>query len=167
LIVNHDADTFGLSIVAGLREAPVFEVIEDNTISNIELISQIEQGKYLIGIIIRSNSTRQIKQSIKEKIQSQFPVEKIGELFEKDNTISGLAKVEIYFDPILKTSYKQSILGALKQFSAMVEAKLMFEIYSGLFEELIDIELKPGPGFTNLVVFDVKICIKWRKYYHS
>jgi|AntAceMinimDraft_17_1070374.scaffolds.fasta_scaffold78270_1 ABC-2 type transport system permease protein len=156
LIVNHDADTFGLSIVAGLREAPVFEVIEDNTISNIELISQIEQGKYLIGIIIRSNSTRQIKQSIKEKIQSQFPVEKIGELFEKDNTISGLAKVEIYFDPILKTSYKQSILGALKQFSAMVEAKLMFEIYSGLFEELIDIELKPGPGFTNLVVFDEK-----------
>ena len=156
LIINHDADTFGLNIVAGLIEAPVFEVVENENITDSELISQIEQGKYLIGIIINSNSTNQIKQSIKEKIQNQFPKEEVGELFEMDSTVSGQPKVEIYFDPILKTSYKQSILGALKQFSAMVEAKLMFEIYSGLFEDLIDIKLKPTESFNNLVFFDEK-----------
>ena len=156
LIINHDADTFGLNIVEGLKNAAFFKVVESKEITDSELVAQIEQGKYLIGIIIRENSTGQIKQSIKEKIQNQFSEEDVGELFEMDSTVSGIPKVEIYFDPILKTSYKQSILGALKQFSALVETKLMFEIYSGLFEDLIDIELKPTTSFNNLVFFDEK-----------
>lgn len=156
LIINHDADTFGINIVEGLKNAPVFDVKEELNISDKDLITQIEQGKYLIGIIIRNNSTLQIKQSIKEKIQSQFPEEEVGKLFELDNMKSDQAKVEIYFDPVLKASYKQSILGALKQFSAMIEAKLMFEIYSQLFEDLIDIRLKPSEGFSDLVLFDEK-----------
>lgn len=156
LIVNHDADTFGLSIVSGLMLASVFDVYEDSSIRDNELISQIEQGNYLIGIIINSNSTNQIRQSIKEKIQSQFPEEEVGTLFEMNNSTEGNPKVEIYFDPILKTSYKQSILGALKQFSAQVEAKLMFDIYSRLFEDLIDIKLKSTVDFNNLVFFDEK-----------
>lgn len=156
LIINHDADTFGLNIVAGLKSTTFFEVIEGEGITDSELVTQIEQGKYLIGIIINSNSTRQIKKSIKEKIQSQFLEEEVGQLFEIDSMVGGKPKVEIYFDPILKTSYKQSILGALKQFSAMVEAKLMFEIYSELFEDLIDIKLKPVESFSNFVFFDEK-----------
>ncbi len=156
LIINHDADTFGINIVNGLKKAAVFEVSENNNITDNELVSQVEQGNYLIGIIIRRNSTDQIKQSIKKKIQSQFPVEEVGNLFEMDSSINGQPKVEIYFDPILKASYKQSILGALKQFSAMVEAKLMFEIYSNLFEELIDVKLTPTDSFSNLVFFDEK-----------
>ena len=156
LIINHDADTFGINIVDGLKNAAIFNVSDIESITDSDLVSQVEQGNYLIGIIIRGNSTNQIKQSIKKKIQSQFPVEEVGNLFEFDSANSGQPKIEIYFDPILKSSYKQSILGALKQFSAMVEAKLMFEIYSGLFEELIDVKLKPTDSFSNLVFFDEK-----------
>lgn len=155
LIINHDADTFGLNIVDGLQKAKFFKLTEDKNLTKKELITQIENGDYLIGIIINKNSTAQIRHSIKQKIQSQFP-EKVGELFENNETISGQPKVEIYFDPVLKSSYKQSILGALRQFSAMVEAKLMFEIYSGLFDDLLELELKPGNDFENLVIFDEK-----------
>jgi len=156
LIINHDADTFGINIVDGLKNAAIFNVSDIESITDSDLVSQVEQGNYLIGIIIRGNSTNQIKQSIKKKIQSQFPVEEVGNLFKFDSANSGQPKIEIYFDPILKSSYKQSILGALKQFSAMVEAKLMFEIYSGLFEELIDVKLKSTDSFSNLVFFDEK-----------
>jgi ABC-2 type transport system permease protein len=155
LIINHDADTFGLNIVDGLQNAKFFKLTQNNKLSKSELVNKIEQGDYLIGIVINKNSTTQIRHSIKEKIQNQFP-EEVGELFENKEIISGQPKVEIYFDPVLKSSYKQSILGALKQFSAIVEAKLMFEIYSGLFDNLLDMELKPGTGFENLVVFDEK-----------
>jgi len=134
LVINHDADTFGINIVAGLKKASVFKVSDFDSISDDELVSQVEQGNYLIGIIIRKNSTNQIKQSIKKKIQSQFPIEEVGNLFEMDSLIKGQPKVEIYFDPILKA----------------------FEIYSNLFEELIDIKLKPTDSFSNLVYFDEK-----------
>lgn len=156
LIVNYDADTFGLDIVKGLQETDFFKVTEDKNLSKDELEKQIKQGNYLIGIIINKNSTNLIKNSIKQKIQSQFPEEEVGPLFEMDSSFLSQAKVEIFFDPVLKNSYKQSILGVLKQFSAMVEAKLMFEIYSGLFDELLGIELKPTDSFNNLVFFDEK-----------
>ncbi len=155
LIVNHDADTFGINIVKGLNSANFFKVSEDNNLSKKELEKQIEKGNYLIGIIINENSTNLIKNSIKQKIQSQFP-EEVGELFEIDGNKTDQVKVEIFFDPVLKNSYKQSIMGALKQFSAMVEAKLMFEIYSSLFDELLEIELKPTENFSQLVFFDEK-----------
>lgn len=156
LIVNHDADTFGINIVKGLKGTTFFKVTVGEGISENELEEQIEKGNYLIGIIINDNSTNLIKNSIKQKIQQQFPEEEVGQLFEIDSTVTGQAKVEIFFDPVLKNSYKQSILGVLKQFSAMVEAKLMFEIYSGLFDELLEIELKPTDSFSNLVFFDEK-----------
>jgi len=155
LIVNHDADTFGINIVKGLKSANFFKVTEVKSLSNEDLEKQIEQGKYLIGIVINKNSTSLIKNSIKRKIQDQFPKD-VGELFELDENYTEQTKVEIFFDPVLKNSYKQSILGALRQFSAMVEAKLMFEIYSGLFDELLEIDLKPTDGFSNLVIFDEK-----------
>jgi len=155
LIVNHDADTFGINIVKGLTSTSFFKVSEDNKLSKVELEKQVEQGNYLIGIIINDNSTNLIKNSIKQKIQNQFP-EEVGELFEMDGNKTDQVKVEIFFDPVLKNSYKQSILGALKQFSSMVEAKLMFEIYSGLFDELLEIELKPTNKFDQLVFFDEK-----------
>lgn len=156
LIVNHDADTFGINIVKGLKSASFFKVSEDKNLSRDELENQIEQGKYLIGVIIYDNSTYLIKNSIKRKIQKQFPEDEVGQLFEMEDTVITQAKVQIFFDPVMKNSYKQSILGALKQFSAMVEAKLMFEIYSDLFDELLEIELKPTDDFNDLVVFDEK-----------
>lgn len=156
LVINHDADTFGINIVAGLKSSPVFKVDENNNITDSDLILEVEQGNYLIGIIIRKNSTNLIKQSIRKKIQSQFPEDEIGSLFGADIISDEQPRVEIYFDPILKSSYKQSIMGALKQFSAMVESSLIFDIYSNLFKELIDINLKPTGSFSNIVVFDEK-----------
>ncbi len=153
IIINHDADTFGINITEGLKKSAVFNVTE-SSLSDSELISQVEQGKFLIGIIINKNSTAQLVQSIKKTIQSQFPEDYAESFFELDSTKNSKAKVQIFFDPILKSSYKQSILGALKQYSSMVEAKLLFNIYSNLFKELIDIKLTPTIGFNNIVIFE-------------
>ena len=72
LVINHDADTFGLNIVDGLKNAKFFKLHQDNKITKEELIGKIEHGEYLIGIIINKNSTSQIRNSIKQKIQSQY-----------------------------------------------------------------------------------------------
>jgi ABC-2 type transport system permease protein len=155
LIMNHDADTFGINIVAGLKKSKFFNIREVDSLDVQEFIKRIESGEYLIGIIINKNATSQIKQGIKERIQKQFP-EELGELFASDDTISGQARLNIFFDPVLKNSYKQSILGSLKHFSALIEAKLMFGIYSSLFDDLLDIELKPSGSFDDIISFDEK-----------
>ncbi|NOY49642.1 MAG: ABC transporter permease [Chlorobi bacterium] len=155
LIINHDADTFGLKILEGLKSSKFFKITEVENIDKQDFVQKIEKGEYLIGIIINEDATRRIRQSIQLNIQQQFP-EEVGQLFEYEDNASGQARVEIIFDPILKSSYKQSILGSLKHFSAMVEARLMFEIYSGLFKDLLSIELKPTSSFDDIVNFDEK-----------
>jgi len=153
LIINHDADTFGINIVKGLNETKFFSVTENQNFRKEDLVKHIERGDFLIGIIINKNSTEQIRNSIKLKIQGQFPIE-LGELFDELPEEAVQPKVEIFFDPVLKNSYKQSILGSLRQFSAMVEANLLFNIYSDLFDDLLDIELKSGASFDDLVLFE-------------
>ncbi len=155
LIINHDADTFGLRILECMKSSKFFKITEIGNIGKQDLIQKIEKGDYLIGIFINENATKQIRQSIQVKIQGQFPDE-VGQLFEYEDSLPGQARVEIFFDPILKSSYKQSILGSLKHFSAMVEARLMFDIYSGLFKDLLDIELRPAGNFDDIVHFDEK-----------
>lgn len=155
LVMNHDADTFGINVVKGLKTSDFFKISEVENIDKEEFVQKIEQGDYLIGIIISKNSTNRIRRSIEENIQKQFP-EEVGPLFESNETTASKPKVEIFFDPVLKNSYKQSILGSLRHFSAIVEAQIMFEIYSGLFNNLLNIQLKPGGDFDNIIDFDEK-----------
>jgi len=155
LIMNHDADTFGINVVNGLKTSNFFKISEINDIEKDDFVEKIEDGDYLIGIIIRENSTNQIRRSIEENIQKQFPDE-MGQLFDSYEDEEAKPKVEIFFDPVLKNSYKQSILGSLRHYSAMVEAQIMFEIYSCLFKDMLNIELKQGGNFDNLISFDEK-----------
>lgn len=154
LIINYDADTFGIEIVNGLKNSKFFKVDELNSEepeAENKLKNQVESGDYQIGIIIRQNATTLLRNKIKENIQSQFPAEEEG-LFEVDSALSKqIAKVDIFFDPATKNSFKQTIISALRRFSAMVEAKVIFDIYSGMFRELLDIEMQRQNGFTELV----------------
>lgn len=153
LLVNHDADTFGLSIQEGLDKSKFFDLTVNNTLDKEELINNVSRGDYLIGIIINSNSTSAIRQQIKKNIQAQFPDE-VSEVFEADSIVYPKSKIEIFFDPVLKNSYKQSIMGSLKQFTSQLEAKLMFDIYAGLFNEMLNIELQDKGSFDELIVFE-------------
>jgi ABC-2 type transport system permease protein len=156
LIINYDADTFGIEIVSGLKKAKFFKVDElssEDPNSEINLKKQVESGEYQIGIVIRKNATALLRNKIKENIQNQFPEEEDG-LFVIDSTLSKhLAKVDIYFDPAIKNSFKQSVISALQRFSAMVEAHVIFDIYSEVFRDLLDIEMQKQNSFSELVEF--------------
>ena len=159
LVINYDQDTFGLSIVQGLKGASFFDVFEktDGTLPTETLLKQmVLEGNYRVGIIIHQGASKQLRLKIKKIIQDQFP-ESEGELFDQVyQSGQPLPSVEIYFDPITKVNFKHAVTGALREFSASVEAKMIFEIYSDLFVDLVDIQLKESQGFNNLVVFDEK-----------
>lgn len=156
LIINYDTDTFGIEIVEGLKKAKFFKVEElDKRESGVEneLKKKVESGEYQIGIVIQKYASKLLRNKIKENIQGQFPEEEEG-LFAIDSTLQNqMAKVDIYFDPAIKNSFKQTIISALRRFSAMVEAHIIFEIYSEVFRDLLDIEMQKQNSFNELVDF--------------
>jgi ABC-2 type transport system permease protein len=144
-------------VLNGLKNARFFSIEELNQNDKQAedfLKQQVESGKYQIGIIIHSNATQLLRNSIKTKIQNQFPKEE-GVLFQLDPALAdSSAKVEIFFDPATKNSFKQSVVGALRRYSSMVEAKIIFYTYAELFKDLLDIEMKNQENFSNLVQFE-------------
>lgn len=159
LVINYDQDTFGLRIVQGLKDASFFNVFEktDGNMPTEDILKQLVlEGNYRVGIIIHQGASEQLRLKIKKIIQDQFP-ESEGELFEEVYEPGQPSpNVEVYFDPVTKVNFKHAVTGALRQFSATVEAKMIFEIYSDLLIDLIDIKLNESPGFTEMVDFDEK-----------
>jgi len=157
LIINYDQDTFGLNVVKGLKEATFFDVheaVNGKIPSETELKQLVLTGKYRVGIIIHQNASDQLRLEIKKIIQDQFP-DSEGNLFDKIyEEGEPVPKVKVLFDPVTKVDFKHSVTSALREFSASVEAKMIFGIYAGLFNELTDIKLKETGGFSNLVHFD-------------
>ena len=141
VILNLDKDTFGDNIVIGLEESKFFNVTElkNNDIS--ELKRKVVNGEFQIGIVIKENATTLMKDRIRRNIVDILPPED-SLVFGELPAISNPAHVDMYFDPITKNSFKQSITSAIREFSSSVEAKVVFEVYSGLFHDLLGVELR-------------------------
>lgn len=154
IIINYDADTFGISVINGLKNSSYFEVFEriDGRIPyEKELRDLVVDGDYRVGIIIHKGASDLLRSKIKWEIQKQFPEDEADLFGSETLDQSYLPKVDIYFDPVTKTAFKQAILSALGEFSYAVEAKMVFAIYAELLVELVDIEIKPSDGFQNMV----------------
>ena len=158
LVLNYDLNSFGISIVNGLKEADNFEVFEKMLNENLNedlLKKHVAEGDFQFGLVIHENATEILENKIKFRIQKQFPEEE--SLFTIDKThLSVSPTIDIYFDPVIEDSYKQAISGSLRQLSSMIEADMLFGIYAELFDDLLDIQLKPTEGFHDMVAFNQK-----------
>lgn len=159
LVLNLDNDTFGINIVEGLKKSKFFKVTEQlvkDELAISKLKSKVAAGKFQIGIIINKHATNLLQNNIKYNIIQQLPKE--DQLVFGDDTIllKPASRIEIYFDPVTKNSFKQSIASALHEFSSSVEAKMMYDVYSSLFKDLLGMELKNNGDFKHLVEFETK-----------
>jgi len=153
LIINQDQDTFGITIVEGLKSSKFFSVTEEITdgdgISTLK--EKVRSGEFQIGIVIKEYSSELLRNNIKFNIVNLLPPE--DSLIFGNESISLMKNpgIDIYFDPITKNSFKQSITSALNQYSSGVESKIMFEVYSTLLKELLGMEMRNTSDFRNMV----------------
>ncbi len=154
IVLNNDEGVFGNNIVDGLTQSKFFEVTRFKENSVMALKKQVASGNYLIGIVIKKNATSSIRKNLNKDIYHQFPKE-ITEAISLDTTgADAVANVDVFFDPVLKNSFKQAILSALREFSSGVESQIIYDTYSSLFEELLGITMNPPQKQKRLVQFN-------------
>ena len=157
LVINCDQDTFGLNIVDGLKHSRFFEAIDSINglpLDELTLRSEVAAGNYQIGIVIRQEASTSIRNNMRYNMMQQLPEESSSAIESGALEHEPPAKVDVYFDPVTKNSFKQAIISALRQFSSMVEAKVMFGVYAGFINEMLEIQLKE-PEAPQLLV-DIK-----------
>jgi ABC-2 type transport system permease protein len=110
-------------------------------------------GNFRVGIIIREGTSDALRNKIRQEIEQQFPGDE--PLFDIETYPNGtVPKVEVYFDPVIKSDFRHAINHALRGFSNAVEARMIFSIYTDLLTDLVDIDIDEKESFSNLTEFD-------------
>ena len=157
VIINNDHDIFGNNIVSGLSSSKFFDVTVLSANDVTELKKEVASGQYMIGIVVLKNATQTIQKNLNKAIYQQFP-EEITDAIELDTLQSGFpAKVDVFFDPVLKNSFKQSVLSALRECSSGVEAQIVYKTYANLFKTLLGVEMKKAGKRMQLVEFNEQL----------
>jgi ABC-2 type transport system permease protein len=134
IVADFDNDSLGSAFRNGIKKSSMFEVTEitEYDSSLLERARQdVATGKYQIGILIPPGSTQKIKNRAISLIQQQLPYAvKSNALDSKQTT------VQLFFDPITKTSFRNIVKGTLTEFAAKTESVIIFQAYSKVIDAL-------------------------------
>jgi len=137
IIVDNDKDIVGQSIIAGLDSSNVFSITQLNSQGDTITIEQARQlvsdGIYKMVLVIPKKTTRAIKRVISKEIKVQMP--SLGGNSYKNNK-KYKSEIEIFFDPIIKASFKKAILGSIREIIAKVQTQLVFKSYTKTIKKI-------------------------------
>lgn len=129
VIIDCDQNKLGKTLIKGITESDMFEISTvkgcDSSVIN-EVRKKVAKGIYQIGIHIPKNSTQTIEDRALSLMQQLVQRENTG-INEKLNTQS---TVELYFDPLVKPSFRNLAKSELIRYSLLSEMSIYFESFS-------------------------------------
>lgn len=134
VVVDFDNDSLGQSFRRGIKASPMFDVTVITELDS-GLLEQaradVATGKYQIGILIPQNSTQQIKNRAIGLVQKQLP-----NAIKTNNNQNQQVLVQLFFDPITKTSFRNLVKSSLVEFASKTEAHIIMQAYSKVIDAL-------------------------------
>lgn len=128
VLLDNDKDSLGVTICNGLKKSNFFDVSEtlEGKHFTEELVKKsVATGTYQVGIIIPANSTKKIRRNAQTKISQIFMGMGMNILIPKQ-AVTDSVPLTILFDPVIKSSFKNSIISTLDKFTSKIEAKVAF-----------------------------------------
>jgi ABC-2 type transport system permease protein len=153
LFLDEDRDSLGSAVRKGLEGSGFFQIVttlDSSGLTKEKVLKEIARGKYQIGIVIPKGTSAMIRTRAKGLVRRT--------LSEGDSSKSlsipknkEVTKIILVFDPVIKSSFKQSVRNALENFTSRIENKMTFQILASEIGALMPKDRKPllEPG--NLV----------------
>ena len=154
VIINNDRGVFGKNIVEGLQKTNLFKVVPVKNTQVDDLKKKVAKGNFTVGIVINKGATKSITKILNKEIYHQFPEEITKSVTLDTSGAEPAASVDVFFDPVMKYSVKQSVLSALREFSSGVESEIIYNTYAALFKQLLGVEIKKNRHPVRLVQID-------------
>ncbi len=131
LFLDLDHDSLGYYIGKGLQAQkflnPVTE-INDQPLNEQIVRNEIAEGKYQIGIIVGPGASKAIRERGKALVDEAISGNSDSSAFNIDSLAQ--ANIILYFDPVIKNSFKQTVRTVLENFTNKIEAKITFETFA-------------------------------------
>jgi len=132
LFLDEDRDSLGITVRKGLEESGFFQAItaiDGTPLTEEKVFQQVAQGNYQIGIVIRKEMSEIIRIRARQLIRRALS-EGDSTMLSAIHKAQDSARIILYFDPVIKSSFKQSIRNALENFTTRIEAKITFQVFA-------------------------------------
>jgi len=143
LFLDLDGDSLGVGIEKGLKSSGFFAVTtkKENAELNQENMNRlVAEGKFQIGIVVAAGATETIRNKARSVIELAFSDEDFSD--ESKHGLKEPGKIIVYFDPVIKNSYKQTVMMALQNFTNNVESKINFQYFTDEISNQLSVENK-------------------------
>ena len=143
LFLDQDHDSLSYQIRRGFDSTGFLKVITEvngQPLTEEMLFDQVAKGKYQMGLVIREGATDAIRARGQKLVQQTLGYEE----GEPGDTLVP-AKIVMYFDPVIKNSFRVTLRNALQNYTSQIEGGILFK---SLTDELAKYLPEP-PGQLN------------------
>lgn len=123
LLLNGDRDTLGAAIERQIEASGIFAVSrvpDGRKPAREELVQAVARGDFMIGIVIPARATERIRQHVKRYVEDLFNG-------ENPSPADSSVQVEIFLDPVTKSSFRTTLLSTLREYASRTESELMLK----------------------------------------
>ncbi len=139
LFIDEDCDSVGFAIAQGLSKSEMIileTTYKGKTLDRETLIRLVTEGKFQIGIIVPPGATEKLT------IKAEYLIDKA---FEDEDFPVTEPEIEpsaiiLYFDPVIKHSFRETMRISLGKLTYGIELKMVFDLFSHKVSELLEIE---------------------------
>ncbi len=132
LFLDFDHDSLGITLETGLKETGFCTLVKEHKGQHIDkplMNKLIAGGVYQIGIIVPEGATSMVRERAKQMVDKVlYPDSSFRNMY------SDQVSIVVYFDPVIKNSFKQTIRSALNNFVSGVEGMIMFQTFAEQME---------------------------------
>jgi len=133
LFVDLDQDSLSRKIERGLTSDNFFTLVKEidsEPLTPEQVKKLVKDGRYQIGVILPGDATKKMRAKIQlmvNKIMSSLTMPDI-DIFQ--NIINNDSiDVIIYFDPVVRPSFRNSFTSSMREYSIKIEAEMIFETF--------------------------------------
>lgn len=123
LFVDHDQDSLSARIVKAFKATPNVQLVVNR--DTVEAKELVQAGKFKAAIVLPPNASADLRKKTRQLVSNVFA--NFGLLEESDSTELPAIDIQIFYDPAIKSNYKQTLSGAVEKIAANVQTEWVLD----------------------------------------
>lgn len=123
LFIDEDQDSLSAKVMEAFQASPNVILIQKRDTTEAKKL--VQAGKFKAAIVVPKNASADLRRKTKQLITSVFS--NFGFPAEIDTTQLPAINIKIFFDPAIKSNYKQALSGSVEKIAATVQTEWVLD----------------------------------------
>jgi ABC-2 type transport system permease protein len=123
IFVDQDRDSLSAKVVKAFKASPNISLIVKNDTAEAKKL--VQAGNFKAAIVLPKNASADLRRKTKQLISRVFA--NFGFSAETDSAKLPVIDIKIFFDPTIKSNYRQALSGAVEKIAANVQTEWVLD----------------------------------------